>query len=183
MSKPVKDLITRQLAAKYANVSSACVVDLTGIDAIATHKLRGGLRAKGIELHVVKNRMARRAFAGGPLEAVSGSLEGPCALATGGESIVDVAKMLTQLLKDFPALKLKKAVVDGDRELVDVSVVATWRNRRETMGEVAMAICSPGRRLAGCLGGPAGRIAGCVKAVIEKAEKAAPADEPAPTAA
>ncbi len=185
MSKPVKDMIIRELSARFAGVSSACVVDLTGIDAMATHKLRGGLRAKGIRLQVVKNRMARRAFSGGPLQPVGDVLDGPCALATGGDSIVDVAKTLVQLAKDFPALKLRTAVVDGDKDLVDVNTLAKWKSRKETLAEIAMLLSSPGRRIAGCLAGPGGRIAGCLKAMIEKAEKdvpEAPAAEAPPAA-
>ncbi len=176
MSKPVKNLITQELARRYGGVSSACVVDLTGLDAVATHKLRGMLRAQGIEMHVVKNRMARRAFADGPLAPLGEQLDGPCALVTGGDSVVDVAKLLVKAAKDFPAIGLKKAIVDGDRELIPVEVVAGWKSKRETLGEVVMLATSPGRRLAGCLVGGGGRIAGCLKAIIEKAEKAAGAE-------
>ncbi len=171
MSKPVKDLITQELRKRYAGTASACVVELTGLDSIKTHKLRGALRSQGIEMHVVKNRLARRAFASGPLQALGDYLDGPCALVTGGDSIVDVAKALVKAAKDFPILKLKKAIVDGDQELVAVEEVATWRNKRETLGELVMLITSPGRRLAGCLVGPGGRIAGGLKAMAEKAER------------
>jgi len=170
MSKPIKDLVTKELVAKYKGVDSACVVDLTGLDSISTHKFRGGLRKKKIQLHVVKNRMARRAFDGGPLAPLGKYLQGPCALATGGDSIVDVAKELVALAKNVPAIKLKKAIVEGDADLVDVDVLAKWKSRAETQGEVAMLTASPGRRLAGCIGGPAARIAGCVKAIVEKAQ-------------
>jgi large subunit ribosomal protein L10 len=171
------------LSKRYAGVSSACVIDLTGMDAIATHKFRGTLRAKGIELHVVKNRMARRAFAGGPLAALGEYLDGPCALATGGESVVDVAKVLLSCVKEFPKLTVKKAIVDGDAELVPVDVLAKWKSKKETQGEVIMLATSPGRRIAGCLTGPGGRIAGCLKAIIEKAEKAGAERAAADTAA
>lgn len=171
MSKPVKDLITRELAGRYRGVDSACVVDLTGLDAVSTHRLRGGLRSRGIRLQVVKNRIARRAFAGTPLEPLGNSLDGPCALATGGESVVDVAKELTQWAKELPALKLKQAIVEGDPALVPVEELARWKSRSETLGEVVLMIASPGRRLAGCLAGPGGRIAGCVRAIVDKLEK------------
>ncbi len=180
MSKPVKNLEIQDLSKRYAGVDSACVVDLTGLDAIATHKLRGGLRSKGIELHVVKNRLAKRAFADSPLAPIGTYLDGPCALATGGSSIVDIAKELVRWRKDLPAITLKKAVVEGDADLVDVEVLAKWRSRAEVQGEAAMLAVSPGRRLAGCVAGPGGRIAGCLKAIVEKLEKTqGPAPEPA----
>lgn len=183
MSKPVKNLITQEISKRYDGVSSACVVELTGLDAVATHKFRGALRGLGIELHVVKNRMARRAFASGPLAPLGASLDGPCALVTGGDSVVDIAKALLKCQKDFPKITLKTAIIDGDAELVAVERVAGWRNKKETMGEVVLLATSPGRRIAGCLTGPGGRIAGCLKAIIEKAEKASAEAAPAADAA
>lgn len=171
MSKPVKDLITKELAAAYAGVDSACVVDLTGLDAIATHKVRGALRSKGIALHVVKNRLARRAFADGPLAPLGSVLQGPCALAIGGESIVDVAKELVRLTKEHGAIALKMAIIEGEPDLANVAEVATWKSKAETQGEVVMLALSPGARISGCLRAPGGLIAGCLKAIIEKAEK------------
>jgi large subunit ribosomal protein L10 len=184
MSKPVKNLVMAELVKRYAGVDSACVVELTGINGVATHKLRGSLRSKGIELHVIKNRLAKRALAETKLSPVREALEGPCALATGGSSIVDVAKELVRLRKDFPTLALKKTVVEGDTSLVDVELVAKWKGKLETQGEVAMLAASPGRRLAGCIVSPGGKIAGCVKAIVEKLEKAeAPVEPPTETPA
>lgn len=171
MSKPVKNMVIEELASSFQGVDSACVVDLTGTDAIATHKLRGVLHQKGIRLQIVKNRLARKAFADGPLEPLSKAMAGPCALVTGGASIVDVAKELMRLTKDVPTLKLKQAIVEGDASLLDVEQLSTWKSRNETIGEVAMLIASPGRRVAGCVRGPGGRLAGCVKAVVEKQEE------------
>lgn len=183
MSKPVKNLIIDELAKRYAGVSDACVVDLTGLDAIATHKLRRALRSQGIELHVVKNRMARRAFASGPLAPLGTYLDGPCALATGGESVVDVAKTLLKCVKDFPKVALKKAIIEGDAALVPIDQLAKWKSKKESQGEVVVLATSPGRRIAGCLTGPGGRIAGCLKAIIEKAEKATPEEAAVDTTA
>jgi len=171
MSKPVKNLITEALRERYAGVRDVCVVDLTGLDVARTHQLRNELRSKSIRLHVVKNSMARRAFAGGPLEALGARLEGPCALVTGGESIIEVAKTLVHWAKQLGNVGLKEAVVDGDSQLLPVEQVARLKGRRELLGELAMLIASPGRSLAGCISGPARRVAGCVKTLADRKEE------------
>ena len=94
MSKPVKDLISSTLKSRYEGVQDVCVVDLTGLDVQRTQRLREDLRSKSMRLQVVKNSMARRAFADGPLAPLGERLKGPCALVTGGDSIVEVAKVL-----------------------------------------------------------------------------------------
>jgi large subunit ribosomal protein L10 len=173
MSKPVKDLITKEYKSTYAGVESACVVSVIGLDAKATNKLRGELRAKDIKLQVIKNSLARRAFVDAPLSPLAEALDGPCALVTGGTSVIDVAKFLAAAKKEYPELELKLGILEGDPDLVDVAQMAKMKGRDELLADVATLIASPGRRLAGAIAGPAGRIAGCVKAMIDKAEEAA----------
>jgi large subunit ribosomal protein L10 len=172
MSKAVKNLITNEYKARYDGLDSACVVSVIGLDAIATNRLRRELAAKKIRLQVVKNSLARRAFADTSLAPLAGSLEGPCALVTGGESIIDVAKTLIETQKGYPKLELKLAVLGGDPELITVEQLSKMKSRQELLADIAMLIASPARRLAACLGTPASRIAGCVKTLIEKQEKA-----------
>jgi large subunit ribosomal protein L10 len=181
MSKPVKDLITKEYQDRYGTLDSACVVSVIGLDGVTANKLRGELATKKIRLQVVKNSLARRAFSEGPLAPLGASLDGPCALVTGGESIIDVAKALIELKRTYPLVELKVGMLAGDPELLSVEQLAKMKSRNELLGEIAMLISSPGRRLAGCLQSPGGKIAGCLKALIEKAEKAEKA-EPAPAA-
>lgn len=172
MSKPVKDWITQEYRDRYQSVDSACVVSVIGLDAISTNRLRGELRSKNIRLQVIKNSLARRALGESTLAPLAKALEGPCALVTGGESVIDLAKTLVELKKSYPALELKLGMLDGDPELVEIERLAKMKSRVDLLGELAMLIASPGRRLAGCLAGPGGRIAGCLKAIADKGEPA-----------
>lgn len=169
MSKPVKALVTEELKAKYAGVSSALVVDMTGMDVQTQEKFRKTLRSKSARVEVVKNSLARRAFAGGPLEPLGKAMEGPCAVVVAKESLVDVAKMLIESAKEFAKLKFKKAIFDGDPSLMTVEELSKIKGKRELIGEVLMLVSSPGRALAGCLRSPGGKIAGCLKTMADKA--------------
>ena len=169
MSKAVKALMTEQLRERYAGMSSACVVELTGLDVQAQEKLRRNLRGKSARLEVVKNSLARRAFQGGPLDPLGAALAGPCAVVTSPGSLIDVAKLLVEAAKEFKKLKLKQGVLDGDPMLLSVEAISRMRGRLEILGELAMLLSSPGRALAGCLRSPQAKIAGCLKAIAEKA--------------
>ncbi|HUU85947.1 MAG TPA: 50S ribosomal protein L10 [Phycisphaerae bacterium] len=172
MSKPVKDLIASSFKSHYEGVQDACVVDLTGLDVQRTQQLRSDLRSKSMRLQVVKNSLARRAFAGSPLAPLGERLRGPCALVTGGDSVIEVAKTLAHWAKELGDIALKEAMVDGDPALLTVLEVSRMKSRHELIGEAAMLVSSPGRALAGCVGGPARRIAGCLKALADREEAA-----------
>ncbi len=176
MSKPIKDVITREYQTSYAELDAACVVNVIGLDAVSTNRLRSELTAKNIHMQVVRNSLARRALEKNTLGPLAAALEGPCALVTGGESVIDVAKLLVGMKKTYPKLELKLGMVEGDPSLMEVEQISKLKSRVEMLGEVAMLIASPGRRLAGCLQSPGGKLAGCVKAIVEKAEKDAPAE-------
>lgn len=169
MSKPVKAMITAELRERYAGVESACVVELAGMDVPAQERLRKTLRKKSASLQVVKNSLALQAFKGTSLAPLGAALEGPCALITSTESLIDVARLLVEAGKEFAKLKLKLAILDGDPNLVTVHELSKMRGRLEILGELAMLISSPGRAVAGCIRSPQAKIAGCLKTIAERA--------------
>ena len=181
MSKPIKDLMTKDYQQRYGEVTSACVVSVIGLNAVSTNKLRGELRKRKLRLQVIKNSLAKRAFDNTPLAPLCGAFDGPCALVTGSGSAIEIAKALVDVKKTYPKIELRVGILDGDPGLIDVEMLSKMKGRLELLGEVAGILCGPGARLAGCLAGPAGRIAGCLKAIVEKGEKSeeAPAAEAA----
>lgn len=173
MSKPLKKLMSESLRHRYEGVDSACVVDLTGLGVQKTQQVRRGLAEKQMRLEVLKNSLARLAFKEGPLAPLAERMVGPCALVTGGDSIVEVAKALMHWSKEHAQITLKLAIYEGDTELLTVEQVSRMRSRLEIIGELAALIASPGRALAGCIQSPGGKIAGCLKTMADKAEQAA----------
>jgi len=170
MSRVIKDMVEQALRQRYGNAESILVISVHGLSGVAANEFRGELRKKNIEVHVVKNSAARRVLAGTPLAALGDRLTGPCAFVTGGVSPADTAKELLRLAKDFPAVELKFGVVDGESDVLTVEQVSTRRSKAELQGEVVMLFLSPARRIAGCLN-VGGKIAGCLKAIVEKLEK------------
>jgi len=179
MSKRIKDLVARELQSRYAQLDSALWVELLGCDGITTNEFRRDLRARKMRLEVVKNSMFRRAIGDGPLRPLATALQGPAALVTGGESLVDAAKVIEEWMRKIKGLKLRGAVLEG--EYLDeqrVAGLSRMPTRREMQAGIARALRSPGLRLAGAILSGGGRIAGCLKALIEKLERpetAAPA--------
>lgn len=175
MSKPVKHMMRKELAARFAGVTSLAVVDFTGLDAYQTYSMRGRLNDKDIQITVVKNSIARQAFQEAGLESASDLLDGPCAVAWGSDSVVTVVRELLDIGKEAPNLEVKGALLEGEiyAGADDVKRLSTFPTRSEAIADVLACVLSGGANLAAAITGPGGAIAGALKSIEEKGESEA----------
>jgi large subunit ribosomal protein L10 len=181
MSKPVKELVRKELMKRLDGVSSLAVIGFTGLDAVSTHKVRSNLVKKDIHVTVVKNALAKQAFKELGLTSASELLEGPCAIAYGSDSVVSVVRALIELGKEAKALTIKGAVMEGTVfRQADIDALSKYPTRGEAVSNLVAAVLSPGRKLAAAILAPGSKLASLLKTIEEKAP--APAPEPAPVA-
>src|SRR5262249_11272807 len=102
MSRAIKQLVEEKIKSQYGDQERVMVVNVHGLSGIEANQVRGRLRKSKLEMHVVKNRAAKRILAGTMLEPVSKYLTGPCAFVTGGSSPVETAKTLLKLKEEYP---------------------------------------------------------------------------------
>jgi large subunit ribosomal protein L10 len=176
MSRYIKGILQAELEKKISDekIDSFLVVSLKGVGGVKNNQMRGDLKSKGIKLVVVKNSLIRKALSQCKMEAGASLFAGPCAVAYGGDSIVDVAKKMTDLVKKVPSMEIKGAFLEG--LVLDgkgAEGLSKMPSRAELQGRIVGAAQSPGRRLAGVIAGPASVIAGCLKTMVDKAEKEA----------
>lgn len=174
MGKYVKQLIQQELEKRFGAVGEFLVISPCGVGGIENNQMRGALKQAGIKLSVVKNTLMRRALQKVGMTTAASLFTGPCAVAYGGDSVVDVAKVIVDWSKKIPALKIAGAFVDG-RVLEGAAAAALSKmpTRAELQGQIVILVGSLAGRLAATLAGPAALVAGCLKAVIEKKEKQA----------
>jgi large subunit ribosomal protein L10 len=187
MSRQVKEIICKELTAALNGVDAAIVIDPTALDGITGNTLRRDLAAAKIRVQLVKNSLAKRAIVGTKLEPVGSLLEGACALAWGGDSIVDVAKLLVAKVKALPKLIIKGAVMEGNvLDAAQAAELSKMPTKAELKSALAAATLSPGRKLAAAILAAGSKIASQLKSrieALEKTEPAAPPAAPAPAAA
>lgn len=184
MSKQVKDLLRQDIVKRLGEARELAVVSVIGVDGVTNNRLRRDLLEKGIHVMVVKNAMARQAFSEVGLGDAAALLDGACALAFGGESVVNLVRELLGRTKDVPQLVVKGAFMEGEAFGPErVEELSKYPTRIEALGRVVSAAKAPGARLVGALTGPGGILASILKTLEERAggeeagETAAPAAE------
>ncbi len=173
MSKPIKEMIQAEYKQRFEGVDNALLIDIRGIGANDNNALRLGLVKKGIRVTVVKNTLARKAFAGTGLELLGSALDGPSAIAWGAESVVEVARELTDWAKKLDELELKAAVLDGQLFEGEEGVkrLSTFPTRTEAQAKVVQLVLTPASNVVGAATAPGSNILGIIKELQDRLEK------------
>ncbi len=173
MSKPVKAMLRKELVGRLKGVESLVVVSLTGVDGVSNNRLRRELGGRNIRLSVVKNSVARRALAEVGLSSAVELIDGPCALVTGGDSVVLVVRELFEQRKDIPNLSVRGALMEDEIFGPDrIEELRKYPTREEALANLSGQVAGPGAALAGALLGAGERLAGIVKAIQDRTQDA-----------
>lgn len=99
---------------KMKNASSTIIVDYLGLTVDEVTKLRRELREAGVEMHVYKNNLMRRAADDVNVPELKESLTGPnAALFASEEDATAAARVAYNFAKDHEALELKAGIMEG----------------------------------------------------------------------
>ena len=184
MSKPVKDLITKEITDRLKDIDGVGVINPRGIDANKNHGIRRRLHEKGLKMMVVRNTLARRAVGDGKLKGFDKLLEGPSAVIYGKASISTIARALLDERKADEKLELRGIFFDGELYTGDKGVeqVSKLPTREEAIANILASVLGPGRKLAAALKGPGSKLGSILKTVEDKAKEKEGAAAAAPAA-
>ncbi len=175
MTKTEKTAAIEALKEKFDQASNFYITDSSTLTVAQINKLRRLCFQNGVEMHVVKNTLARKAMDALPAErnypALYDALHGPTTLMF-AESVKTTAKLIKEFRKDSERPILKAAYIDSSVFLGDdqLEVLLKLKSKEELVGEVLMLLQSPARNVVSALLSGGQTIAGIVKALEERGQ-------------
>lgn len=108
-----KKQVVQEIVEKFKESQTSIVVDYRGLDVAQVTELRKQLREEGVEFHVYKNTMTRRAVKEVELDELNDILVGPNAIAFSKDDVVAPARILNNFAKENEELEIKGGVIEG----------------------------------------------------------------------
>jgi len=170
---PRKRATVGSLADEFGRATSAIVTDYRGLTVKQLEELRTQLRGQGIDYHVVKNTLARKAAREAGIGDLASVLSGPVGLALGFGELSVPAKALSDYHRVNRRLPLIAGFVEG--QVLDargVQTLAELPPRDVLLAQLAGTIQSPLTHLAGALASITGNLAATLDAYRAKLEAA-----------
>jgi len=172
-SKAKFDLVAKA-GEQMTQAQSIIVAGYRGMSVADMTDLRVKLRAQGVVLRVLKNRLAKIAFQQSGLPIPDAHLKGPSAFIFSMKDPVAGPKILTDYLKTNEKMKVKCAIFEKTiMDAAGVLMLANLPSREQLLGRLLGDLKSPVTRLAIGLKATVSKVVYAIKAVADKKEKAA----------
>ncbi len=113
MNRTEKAALIEKIKASVESASIAVVADFKGMPVEEMTRFRVKLREAGGDLLVVKNTLARIAFAGGAHDVIKDHFRENCAVALGKQDPVALAKAVSDFVKTSKKLSVRHASLEG----------------------------------------------------------------------
>jgi large subunit ribosomal protein L10 len=140
-----KKQIIDSLQKVFAESNSGIMADYRGLKTSDVVALRRKLRDAGVEVHVVKNTLARIAAGNAGKDQIGVNFEGPMAIIFVKDDISKTAKILTDHITSTKmAMKIKGGFL-GNKPITakEVSTIATLPSREILLGKVMGGVQGP----------------------------------------
>lgn len=172
MPSRVNRLLCEGIEKDYGSLTNTVVVCNRGLSGEQAAEVRRELRGQKLRMRVVRNRLTKQAFKKSSPADFSKLFVGPTVFIQGDDP-VQAARTAVQFAKKYEKLQLVGALLDGQMLDADgVKELAKSPSRKQLHSMIVSMAMAPGRALGAILLSPGEKIAGTVRALVEKLEKA-----------
>lgn len=169
-----KQAIVAEVNETATRALSAVLADYRGVSVEGMTKLRKDARENGVHVRVIRNTLAKRAFAGTDFECLAEKLLGPNVVAfsledpgAGARLFKDFAKVNTQF--EIRALSVGGRLLAAEQ----IDVLAKLPTREQAIAMLMSVMIAPVSKLAMALNDIPGRVTRAVAAVRDQKQQEA----------
>lgn len=165
MLKSEKEELIKELSEKFGKAQAAIVAEFTKMNVATVTDLRKKFREANVEYKVLKNTLAKRAAKGTSIEQLSDDFVGPVAIALAYGDVIAPAKIMSAFLKDKENVKIKSAVVQGQKtNAAGIEQLAKLPGLNDLRAKLAGLINQPATLLVRTLQAPHSQVARVIAA-------------------
>ena len=166
-----KKAIVSEVSSLAKDSISLVVADYRGLSVGEMNKFRVQARSQGVNLRVIRNTLAKRAFEGSDCECLNDHLQGTLIFGFSKTEPSSAAKVFKSFAKTNPKLEIKALSLAGKYFLAkDIEMVASLPSRQEALQQLACTMLSPLKSLLRLVGEPGTSLARAIKAAGETKE-------------
>jgi large subunit ribosomal protein L10 len=144
-----KKVVVDEVAQYAKKAMSAVAAEYRGLTVAEITELRKSARETGVYLRVVKNSLAKRAFAGTDLECMQEGLSGPLIFAFSMEAPGSAARLINDFAKTNKKLIAKAIAFDGQSlDISELARLASMPTRDEGISLIMAVMKAPVGKLA-----------------------------------
>ena len=172
LTKQRKDEILATYTEWLKKSQAVILVEYTGVRMKDLDNIRAKIREAGGEFHIVKNTLARRAFADNGLQVPSDYLVKSTAVSFAFTDPASAAKALTDATKGLEAIKVKGGFMSGQTlNAAQVKALADMPPLPVVRAQLLGMLQAPAGKLVRTIAEPARGLAAVFKAFSEKASE------------
>jgi large subunit ribosomal protein L10 len=152
---------------------SAVMADYRGVTVDAMTQLRKSARESGVQVRVIRNTLAKRAFEGTELECMNDALTGPGIVAFAMEDPGASARLFKDFAKEQEAFEIKALSVGGKLLPAEqIDALAKLPTRDEALALLMAVMQAPVTKLVRTMNDIPGRVTRVVAAVRDQKQAA-----------
>ena len=170
ISKQQKEELVKQYKTWLAESDGLVLTQYHNLSVKDISDLRKNVREFGGEFHIVKNRLAKRAFEESGREWKEGVFTGPTALGISYENPSGLAKALKEFAKEHGTIEIKSGYLEERLVSVEeINALADLPSMPEMRAKLLSTISAPASKLVRTLAEPGRQLAAVLKSYSEQA--------------
>lgn len=169
-----KKAIVADVNETASNAVSLVIADARGVNVVDMTELRKQARENNVDLRIVKNSLAKRAFEGTEFECIEGALAGPSLFGFSMEDPGAAARLFKDFAKTNEKFEVKALSISGQLlEKEQLDVLANLPTLEQALGQLVSVMIAPVTKLVRTFNEVPTKVTRVVAAVRDQKQDAA----------